>query len=140
MLESRMWQQLFDQVSIEGINNIIIPMRPTTDKLIWVKSSKGVFSGKSAYLANQVTPLISNLSGLWPKVWKIKIHERLKMFLWRLGSNALPTRKMMAQRTGNQDNLCHLCGEAEESDVHLLLFSNAMWPRRMIWVLVEHQN
>ena len=94
-------------------------MRPTTDKLIWVKGSKGVFSGKSAYLANQVTPLISNLSGLWPKVWKIKIHERLKMFLWRLGSNALPTRKMMAQRTGNKDNLCHLCGEAEESNVHL---------------------
>jgi hypothetical protein len=49
----------------------------------------------------------------------MKIHDRTKMLLWRIGSSALPTKKMLAQIIGSQDKLCHLCGAVEETDVHL---------------------
>ena len=81
-------QQFFDQESVEAISKITIPLRLFEDKLMWVKNSKGEFSIKSSYFAN----LPSSANGLggefWKKkkIWKLKMHDRLKMLLWRIGS------------------------------------------------------
>uniref|UniRef100_A0A2N9HS21 Reverse transcriptase zinc-binding domain-containing protein n=1 Tax=Fagus sylvatica TaxID=28930 RepID=A0A2N9HS21_FAGSY len=51
---------------------------------------------------------------LWHALWKLKLHERTKIFLWRLGSNALPSNLRVVQRIGSGDPLCPLCGLEEE--------------------------
>ena len=123
-------QQLFDKDSIEGIIRITIPASPTPDKLIWVKDPKGKFTVKSAYHASQLPTSNGTIENIWQDLWKLKIHNRTKMLLWRIGSSALPTEKMLAQRIGGQDTLCHLCGAAEESDIHLFFecsIAKAIW-------------
>lgn len=89
-------QQLFDKESIAGISRITIPVRPTYNKMIWVEDPKGLFLVKSAYQVNQ-TPLSNvNNGSIWKRLWKVEIHDRIKMLIWRIGSGAFPTKKMIA--------------------------------------------
>ena len=53
-----------------------------------------------------------------------------EVFLWRIGSGALPTKKLLASRMGSHDTHCHLCGAAEKTDIHLSFecpLSRAIW-------------
>jgi hypothetical protein len=106
-------QLLFEPESIEAICKITVPMRPTADKLIWVKDTIGRFSVKSVYQANQESSLNPNMGGLWQRLWKSKLHERSKIFLWRIGTKALPTKEMLANKMEIQDKMCYLCGHEE---------------------------
>ena len=93
--------------------------------------SKGVFSVKSAYSASnpqfisQVRPTVK-----WKKLWSLKAPERLKMFLWRLCVNALPTRDNLFKRMNSVDTSYVLCNESEENPCHLFLhcpIAKALW-------------
>ena len=41
--------EIFDDILVEAIKKIIIPLNPRADKLCWVKDNKGEFSVESAY-------------------------------------------------------------------------------------------
>ena len=84
-----------------------------------VKDTKGRFSDKLVYQANQKSSLNPNMGGLWQRLWRLKLHERSKIFLWRIGTKALPTKEMLANKMEIQDKICYLCGHEEESDTHL---------------------
>jgi len=86
----------FDDASIEAILKIPIPMFQKEDKLVWVLDRKGVFSMRSAYCANQSIHFDDTNKNIWIGIWKAKIHERLKIFLWRIANNALPTKFRLA--------------------------------------------
>jgi hypothetical protein len=58
----------------------------------------------------------------------LKLHERLKVFIWRLGSNALPTKVNLAHHIGLGDFMCTLCGESEEPFSHLFLQCKVVRP------------
>lgn len=58
-------------------------------------------------------------SNLWAKLWKLEIHDMLKMFLWRLMAGVLPTREILAERIGIRDRSCVICGEEIETSFHL---------------------
>ena len=58
------------------------------------------------------------------------MHERLKVFMWRLGSNTLPTKQVLLHKTGFGDPMCPLCGSDEESYQHLFLKCSVICP---IW-------
>ena len=61
--------------------------------------SKGCFSVKSAYYAlNPLPPSIYPQNVCWRKLWKQKAPERIKVFLWRVGINTLPTRKNISSQ------------------------------------------
>ena len=55
----------------------------------------------------------------WKKLWRLKIHERTEMFLWRLGNNVLPSKNNLARRLGITDTTCPLCNAALESKRHI---------------------
>ena len=77
-----MLTELFDDNSVQAISRIPIPWRQMPDKLIWTKDHKVMFSVKSAYSVSQAHSGNSNTSNLpWQKLWKIKVHERVKMLL-----------------------------------------------------------
>jgi len=66
----------------------------------------------------------------WQKVWKLRIHERLKMMLWRVNSNLLPTMDNLEQRMGIADTVCVCCNGEKESVVHLFFqctMARAIW-------------
>ena len=59
------------------------------DKLIWMKTSNGEFSVKSAFkeVCREAVGLEVNV--LMKKIWKSNLHQRLKMLLWRIAVGAL---------------------------------------------------
>jgi hypothetical protein len=69
-------------------------------------------------------------SPLMGKIWKLCIHDRLKMFLWRLASNLLPTKESLPRFANNVDISCSLYGGCVEFVTHLFWdcsFARALW-------------
>ena len=60
----------------------------------------------------------TNVDIQWKKLWKMKLHDRLKMMVWS-GTDTFPTRVKIASRMGPIDTSCPLCCEEEESIIHL---------------------
>ena len=92
---------------------------------------KGCFFVKEAYkqIVTQDTTLPStNIE--WKKLWKLKAPKRIKMLLWRIGANALPTRDNLMVKM-DLDNLgCLLCNHDLESPIHLFFkcsAAQALW-------------
>lgn len=71
--------------------------------------------------------------GWWKRLWKLQVHKRLKLILWKLLWDVFPTKCRIADRDGVCDDgeiRCVLCGEADESTHHLLLeclVSQILW-------------
>ncbi|KAB1228236.1 hypothetical protein CJ030_MR7G005006 [Morella rubra] len=60
----------------------------------------------------------------WRKLWKMRIHERLKLCLWKLMWDVIPTKGKVVERLGSredEDVMCVLCGEVVETIHHLML-------------------
>ena len=86
-----MLMDLFDAAFVFAILKINIPLCPLEDKFVWVEDLKGLFSVKSATKLLQNQHDIPNVDPCWSALWKSEIHERLKTFLWHIGSEILPT-------------------------------------------------
>ncbi len=89
------------------------------DKWIWMKTSNGEFSVKSAFkeVCREAVGLEVNV--LMKKSWKSNLHQRLKMLLWRIAVCALPTKDSLSRFLANLDNFCPLCNSCYESMVHV---------------------
>lgn len=122
---------LFETSSAQAILSIPIPTRLGSNKLIWIPDSLGVISVKSAYRSSSQHVNTSGLcESFWKKLGKIKTPKRIKMLLWRIGSNNLPTRDKLATRICILDLSCVLCGHSFESVCHLFFHCPAA---RAIW-------
>jgi hypothetical protein len=119
---------LVDPQSLDAILKVPIPIHPCPDKLVWTLDPRGVFSVKSAANAVITPRLVSPAEPKWDGLWKLKLHERQKIFMWRLGSNILPTKLNLAIRLGHGDPMCPLCGIEEESYSHLFLHCQKVRP------------
>ena len=53
------------------------------------------------------------------------MHERVKMFLWRLDNNVLLLKSNLARRLGITDTKCPICNAAIENERHLS--STVLW-------------
>ena len=125
-----MISDLFSTESAKAILAIPIPYIPRLDKLIWVPDSKGMFSVKSIHDLS-FRSSISNIpqNSHWKKLWKARLPERLKMLLWRIGVDALPTKVNLNRKLNHIDPTCILCNFGDETCVHLFFectFSRAL--------------
>nr|POE63825.1 putative ribonuclease h protein [Quercus suber] len=122
---------MFSPTTTQAILSTHIPSRPKPDKFLWIPDSKGLFSVKSTYkelLPNPPPPASSNVN--WSKLWKIRGPKRIKMFLWRVAVNALPTRENLIGHMDIPDSTCVLCNIEVESAPHLFLrcpIARAIW-------------
>jgi hypothetical protein len=48
------------------------------------------------------------------EVWRTKVAPKIKVFLWQLIRNHLPTSEQVARRHGPATGFCALCGEHED--------------------------
>ncbi|XP_030923018.1 uncharacterized protein LOC115949893 [Quercus lobata] len=125
-----MIRELFDPADVPAILSIPLPMRHKEDKSIWVPNAKGVFTVKSAYhsITNKYLP--NPPSAPWKKIWNLNAPEHLKMFLWRIGVNVLPTRENLLKRFDVVDSSCVHCGADPESAIHVFFtctVARALW-------------
>ena len=64
-------------------------------------------------------------------MWKSRLHERLKMHLWRIAANVLPTKDVISQ-FANFEVGCPLCNLSDESSLHLFALcpiAKSLWFR-----------
>ena len=124
-------RDMFSPISTQAILSIPIPYWPKPDKLLWIPNSRGLFSVKFAYKELLPTPPPqASFNVNWSKLWKFKGPERIKIFLWRVAVNALPTRENLMSRMDIPNSTCVLCNLELESAPHLFLkcpIARAIW-------------
>lgn len=113
------------------INNLLSPQTaeaiqqihlPSQDKLIWSLSQTGDFSVFSAYNIIH-TPALHNplTSNDWIFFWKLKIHQRLKLLMWKIIWKCLPTISTLPFLNFEEES-CFFCPDScIETFEHLFL-------------------
>lgn len=103
--ETAEWQNL--QLLLHDIT-----LSPGRDQVSWKLESSGQFSTGSLYREIfRAAPSI-DLSG----IWKAKIPAKIKIFLWQMARNRIPSGDQVRKRHGPGDGKCPWCGMDEDSD------------------------
>jgi hypothetical protein len=121
-------RELFCDKDAALICNIPISPIRQQDALVWLGTSNGVFSVKSAYhMAKSKFKESSGSSSnhdlstqLWKRVWHVKGPSVVRVFLWKACSNILPTKINLHKRGIVEDPLCPICKQEGESVEHIL--------------------
>nr|XP_027088506.1 uncharacterized protein LOC113709853 [Coffea arabica] len=129
---------MFNQFDAERILSIPISLVGREDSYFWQHNGGGCYSVKSGYnflmkerdsdvKANAETagPSIregsQQLKQMWNTLWSLNIKHKIKLFIWKCITGALPVREAIFRRTGMGDPVCRACGEGQETVEHLLL-------------------
>ena len=75
----------------------------------------------------------------WKMLWKSKIHERLKLLLWRIVCKSLPVQEIIIKRFPIPDMSYPVYGEEVETVEHVFIrcpvtvqaWANSVWPLNM---------
>ena len=91
------------------------------DMISWSGEADGRFSVKSAYglLTRDDTPR-PDMGALFGRVWRIKVPERVRVFFWLLGNQAIMTNEERHRRHLCASDLCEVCKGGVESAMHIL--------------------
>ncbi|KAJ4794364.1 RNA-directed DNA polymerase (reverse transcriptase)-related family protein [Rhynchospora pubera] len=140
-------QRLFTMQQIATITiEVAKPTREVmiSDKLIWKHTTSGSYTVKEGYrrLAESA-PRTGNVDGdMWKKIWGWKqVAPKVRIFLWRLLSKALPVAQNMHTRINRFSPLCQRCGHENEYEVHCFFFcqgSRAVWFGSSLGFQVQH--
>jgi len=112
-------QSVFDVASVYEISKIRISST-SQPRFLWTFSTSGKFSSKSASLQIKksqddlsVLPVVS--PDFWKKIWKLNLNDRLRLFLWKIAWNILPTRERLNPVFSSLDSLsnCPLCNDGK---------------------------
>ncbi|KAB1226792.1 hypothetical protein CJ030_MR1G021664 [Morella rubra] len=135
---SKLIRSIFPEDTADAILALRIAKVGETDSLFWPLEGLGEFSVKSAHKAlvkhRNAAPSSLHFSQ-WKDLWHLKLHDQLKLLLWKVTWDGIPTKLKVADRIGGRgqlegDLLCALCGEHLES-LHQLLFicpySRSVW-------------
>lgn len=80
-------RNFFTQESAHAILQIRLPVTSSQDKFFWPKDPSGDFSMKTAHrnlVQKRGSPMSLIEKGDWRALWKLKIHERMKLLLWKV--------------------------------------------------------
>ncbi|KAF4357349.1 hypothetical protein G4B88_002177 [Cannabis sativa] len=91
-----------------------------SDSVYWKSSSDGKFSLKVAYW-DLNKEIVAEKDEMCSLIWKSKLHECLKLFLWKLCCDVLPFGSRLQSIFGKTPDPCMLCGQSEGDDVHHFL-------------------
>ncbi|TVU25372.1 hypothetical protein EJB05_27866, partial [Eragrostis curvula] len=59
--------------------------------------------------------------GLWQKIWKAPVPQKLRVFAWRLAQDGLATQQNRKRRTLTKIATCQICGKEDESAFHAVV-------------------
>ena len=113
-------------------------MEGEEDVLIWPLTAGGEYSVRSAYhflvaAENCLAPSSSSLPNdhaVWKKIWKMKVPNKIRHFIWRAAKDSLPTKVNLKAWHVPVDDVCEGCGDYSESTMHSLWLcdqARAVW-------------
>lgn len=118
-----------------------IRLNSTKDSFLWTPSSSSKFSTKSVHhhITTSRTAFTSPLTASrWKSHWKLKLHHRLRLFLWKMIWDIIPTKIRISFSIHNStmDTSCSLCSFPIDSILHLffscpiarVVWRNSFWP------------
>lgn len=108
-----------ERQSTLAILNLEWPSVVRKDELLWTEKSSGVFSVKEAYKVIVGKQCGKEPKSRWSRLWKNRLHEKLKLHLWRMRVGVLLTTQALFHIFGDGNPLCDICGEHEEMTLHL---------------------
>ncbi|KAL0320391.1 UNVERIFIED_CONTAM: hypothetical protein Sradi_5300600 [Sesamum radiatum] len=86
----------------------------------------------------------SHSGSLWNLVWDTKVSPRVRVFIWQLCREALPTLENIDRRKRGIDVCCVMCGTQVESSKHTFLecsFARQIWALScLLWPVVSTWN
>ncbi|KAL5563053.1 hypothetical protein UlMin_032800 [Ulmus minor] len=105
---------------------MVLPVRPSPDRWVWLPASNGKFSTKSAYLTANKSRFSYGSTipkESWLRVWGHKlVLPRHKLNWWLFLSNAFPTRDKLNSLFHIENVFCPICNDSPENSLHLLFF------------------
>jgi len=120
-------KEMFLPCNAEIICSLPLCLSWPEGKLIRHFSANGEFSVRSAYQVarSRLNGQRASSSGstgksFWRLIWRLDVPPRIKLFGWKVGTQALATKMNLASRIPAFDMRCEICGAVEESDVHVL--------------------
>lgn len=115
---------LFWEEDVHHIVSIPICALREPDRWIWHYSKNGVFSICSAYkLLSEGLFLVESFqvggySNWWHKLWSLQIPSKIKLFMWRMFCEFIPTNLSLHKKHIPIHPWCNLCKKKEESCFH----------------------
>ncbi|KAF3437423.1 hypothetical protein FNV43_RR20176 [Rhamnella rubrinervis] len=120
-------EDICDQDSAEAILKVEWVGRNHHDQLLWLENPSGKFSVSSCYRGLMKSRLGHSFDPIWSSIWSSKIHERLKLHLWRMLAGVLPTREAVQSKVGFGDTECPVCGLEMETSFHTFKKCQLIW-------------
>lgn len=120
-------------IDIQMIMRSLVLSDSTEDILIWGSATSGKYSSKSGYswLISKDFPSPDPILS-WAWVWKLRVPENLRHFIWQIMHGGLPCNVLRVHRHLTSDSSCQKCGAPQETILHMLrdcpTISNA-WER-----------
>ncbi|KAL0408606.1 UNVERIFIED_CONTAM: putative ribonuclease H protein [Sesamum radiatum] len=126
--------EIFPSTIVKEIKKIQIPDPLEPFHPFWAPSKSGKFSTKAAFNAIQLSknPLNQEDESLGKRIWSLDLHNRLKLLIWRVLFDTLPTRGKLGQLFNITESECLFCGFQVEDTHHLFLccsFTERIWLR-----------
>lgn len=115
-----------------GDIEILLRNQPVTareDYHVWRFNKSGKFTVKSAYWlacdsklrqGNPEALALPSTNPLKERLWTVTTAPKLRIFLWKVLSEALPVADLLNARGSKVDERCQICGVDRESINHLL--------------------
>lgn len=128
--------QNFIKEDAARIKRIILPSSPKSDQLIWHFDKYGNYSVKSGYqLALRLKTLdLASSSDIskthWKVIWSEEILEKIKIFMWSVAQNLVPTTYNLWKRKAIKEPICGRCGKEKEDILHALIkykYAKKVW-------------
>ncbi|GJN21135.1 hypothetical protein PR202_gb08585 [Eleusine coracana subsp. coracana] len=140
--QDRQWNKellrdVFIPMDIEAIESIPICTASQEDFWGWQYEKNRIFSARSAYrmlvhTSDRRSAWIEHRAGIsdlkavekdWTEIWKVQVSSKIRVFLWRLARQSLPTGDVRNRRNMAPNASCSLCGGCD-SWRHSLLECN----------------
>ncbi|GJW10420.1 reverse transcriptase [Tanacetum coccineum] len=107
------YEMLYQSISKDEANiirNISISQIGSTDKLVWHFDAKGHYTIKSGYKQAILAETLSSeelsaapSTSFWKRLWKILTQPKVKLFLWKVILNCVPTMENLHKRNSYKE-------------------------------------
>jgi hypothetical protein len=142
--ETGSWdRELIERVFLPSEASLILSMtlssRAPSDLLVWGGEKSGRYSVRSAYrmlataepAGHPGSSTTDHWRTFWKKIWSVKVPFKIRNFLWRVCTNALPTLVNLQRRNIVASAKCCFCLVEEEDLMHALWTCPKLLP---LWI------
>ena len=98
---------------------------------------------REAWLSGEAgTSIVQQEADKWSTIWHMQVPSKLRMFVWRLARNSMPTIDLLKHRNMATEDKCPLCGAADSWRHALFMcpMSSSVWalaPEELVHHLVD---